>query len=281
MNFAKTIKAIKYKEARREAGEEVFVSLIEEIDKELVRPTRFEGEAARKNAMMLASDLKVGDIENALEVFNVLYDQLSNTRPRAKGVFHPSSLEGDCPRMLWYEIQEEPITDKVFRGIDAKLQRTFDQGTWFHLYIQQKLINAGVLEKAEVLVHDEEWKISGRGDGIVLMPDRRLLEIKTCSSFSFKKALIGPFETHKKQVCVYQTILQKTYPDLKHVHFLYFNKDTSEMIEHLYVPEKEIIDAQFGKMKLVLESKSEPKRDCANNSCPQAMNCPYRTKCFK
>ena len=231
------------------------ISLVDAIHIQALNP----GPLNKKKLTRLVNNLKITlldeEWEEALETFTELYAQMMKVRPRAEHVFHPSTLEQDCPRMLWYDINKVPKTNKVYKQFTAQTFLTFDQGTWFHHYAQQKLKAAGILVKAEVRVHDADWKIDGRADGDLRIPEKALLEIKTMGSFQFKKAIIQnkPFDYHIKQAGLYAHFL-----GYKYVVFLYFNKDTSEMKEFVYEVDDEVNKPLLEKMRMILDAKKPP-----------------------
>ena len=71
---------------------------------------------------------------------------------RAEGVFPPSQLLDGCPRLMYYDLCRLPPSDVRVSTITGELQRTFDVGTWYHVYMQAILYKIGLLEQAEVPV---------------------------------------------------------------------------------------------------------------------------------
>ena len=273
MSFSRTIMRIK----NRQEGKGLKVSIIDAIHEQVLAGERFNPKKAARLTKLLLKAITENHSEDAAEVFTELYGQIINMKTRAPHVFHPSSVEGDCPRMLWYDINKTPASDKSIRSFTPEIIMTFDQGTWFHHYVQNKLKKAGVLTKAEIPIVDIVKKISGAMDGDVWVPEEAGLEIKTMNSFQFKKAQMTnkPFPNHCKQAGVYGHV--KGY---KKIVFLYFNKDTSQMLEFHWDMDYKIIQPVLDKMDNILKSKKEPARMCADNKCERALQCSFRTHCF-
>lgn len=194
--------------------------------------------------------------------------------------FHPSSLRHDCERQLFYFIGGTPYSDRVADGIDGRVQMIFDQGHWFHSYIQAVLHKAGILVQAEVPVVDKKRYIGGRMDGKVKWKGEIMaLEIKTMNSFRFAKGKIAPFEDN-----VFQNSFYADHLGIDKILFLYFNKDTSEIAVHIKPTNKTFARLANEKIDHVLESielDKPPRRTCKSKDSEKAVTCPFRTLCFK
>jgi hypothetical protein len=273
MSFSRTIRKLQH----REAGKGLKVSLIESIHENVLKHPAFSKKRASVYLKQLIRLLEEDNVEEAAETFSDLYAQFLTIRPRAEHVFHPSTLSNDCARMLWFDLNKTPRSDKKLSVFKAQTYITFDQGSWFHLYAQQKLKDERVLTKAEIRVHNAEWKVDGRMDGEVLVPEAAGLEIKTMNSFQFNKAKATnkPFIEHMKQAGLYAYFLK-----LKKVVFLYFNKDTSEMLEFHWDIDMTIIQPMLDKMQKILKAKKPLERECPNKTCERALGCPFKTHCF-
>lgn len=252
MSFSRTISRI----VDKKDGKIRAISLVDALDAQVLNPRKVSKKKLLRIARSLYTTLKDNEISEALEIFSELYSQMMLVRERPQGVFHPSSLETDCPRCLWHDIHNTPKTDEVYTLFSPQTLMTFDQGTWFHLYAQQKLKDAGILIKAEVQVKNDDWKVDGLTDGDIRIPEKALLEIKTMNSFQYKKACITnkPFESHVKQASLYAH-----FKGYEWIVFLYFNKDTSDKKEFVYKVDKSIIEKSLQKMELILKSKTPPK----------------------
>lgn len=214
--------------------------------------------------------------------FNSLYSLVMAPDKRAKGVFHPSQLLDGCPRQMTYDLLRVPPTDRVTRPIGAELQRTFDVGTWYHLYIQMILYRVGYLEQAEVPVINTEKYLNGKADGVIkeeVFGERVVLEIKSMNTWNFSKAIFKPFKKHEFQASLYAREL-----GIKKVLYLYINKDTSEIREFLMPINEEQLAIADKKMDAVIDhvkNKTLPPRCCSDMYCDCALACPFATKCFK
>lgn len=214
--------------------------------------------------------------------FQKLYSLVMAPDKRAKGVFHPSQLLGACPRQMTYELSGTAPTDKISRPIGAELQRTFDVGTWYHVYMQNILYSIGLLEQAEVPVVNREKYLNGKADGVFkeeVFGEKVVLEIKTMNSWNFSKAVFRPFKKHEFQASLYAREL-----GAKKVLYLYINKDTSEIREFLMpINEEELAKADKVMLSVIghVKDKTLPPKCCADKFCDSAMACPFVSLCFK
>ena len=175
--------------------------------------------------------------------FQKLYSLIMAPDKRAEGVFHPSQLLQGCPRQMAYDISGVTPSDHTKRRIGAALQRTFDVGTWYHIYVQNLLFQLDFLEGAEVPVVNKKKYLNGKADGVFkpeVFGERVVLEIKTMNSWNYQKAVFKPFKKHEFQASLYAREL-----DIKKVLYLYINKDTSEMKDFLMpINEEELLVGQ-------------------------------------
>lgn len=222
------------------------------------------------------------DRDSFFSEFNSLYSLVMAPDKRAKGVFHPSQLLDGCPRQMTYDLLRVAPTDRITRPIGAELQRTFDVGTWYHLYIQMILYRVGYLEQAEVPVINTEKYLNGKADGVIkeeVFGERVVLEIKSMNTWNFSKAIFKPFKKHEFQASLYAREL-----GIKKVLYLYINKDTSEIREFLMPINEEQLAIADKKMNAVIDhvkNKTLPPRCCSDIYCDCALACPFATKCFK
>jgi len=199
-----------------------------------------------------------------------------------KEFLHPSSFMDDCQRKLHYDLTGTEYSNAT-EPITTQLQRIFDFGTIIHVYIQYHLYRKGVLAAAEAAAVRPERRIRGKADGLLSFSFYRggkkiLLEIKTANSFSFSKAKREPLLKHKRQTTVYANAL-----GIDQVLFVYINKDTSEMAEHLMDVDPAITAETELVMREVVESVetgTAPSRSCRDAYTNNALNCPYRDHCF-
>lgn len=213
--------------------------------------------------------------------FNSFYSLVMAPDRRAVGVFHPSQLLSGCPRQSAFEIMGVSPSSCA-KTIKASLQRTFDVGTWYHLYIQAILYRAGVLEGAEVPVINKERFLNGKADGVIkssVFGERVVLEIKTMNSWVYAKAPFSPYTKHEFQASLYAREL-----GIKKILYLYINKDNSEIKEFLRPVNEEQLSIADEKMNDIISHVKEgtlPKRICADKFCSDALGCPFSDRCFK
>lgn len=222
------------------------------------------------------------DRDRFFSVFNTLYSLVMAPDKRAKGVFHPSQLLDGCMRQMTYDLMKVEPTDRVTRPIGAELQRTFDVGTWYHIYIQSILYRIGYLEQAEVPVINKEKYLNGKADGVFkdeVFGEKVVLEIKTMNNWNFTKAVFKPFKKHEFQASLYAREL-----GAKKVFYLYINKDTSEIRGFLMPINEEQLSLADKKMENVIfhvKNGTLPKRSCTDKFCDNALACPFSSLCFK
>lgn len=221
------------------------------------------------------------DRDKFFSAFFSFYNGVMSPDRRAEGVFHPSQLLNGCARAFYYELCGTPPSNEVPRTISASLQRVFDVGTWYHVYMQGILYKIGYLEQAEVPVVNEEKYLSGHADGVIkekVFGERVLLEIKTMNSWTFQRAAFKPYKHHEFQASLYAREL-----GIRKILFLYINKDTSEIREFLVPLNEEQLKIADEKMNLVIDAvktKTEPERVCTGSTADGAFACPYRNLCF-
>lgn len=222
------------------------------------------------------------DREEFFKEFSKLYTLVMAPDKRAKGVFHPSQLLDGCIRQMTYDLLGTPPSDFSKRVIGPELQRVFDVGTWYHVYIQNILYNMGYLEQAEVPVVNEEKYLNGKADGMFkeeVFGEKVVLEIKTMNNWNFTKAIYRPFKKHEFQASLYAREL-----GARKVLYLYINKDTSEIRDFLMPineEQLEIADKKMNKVISHVKEKTLPPRSCADKFCDNAVACPFTTLCFK
>ena len=263
-------------------------SVVREIDKAcaggitdsgIFSVPRIKKMAIPMNDLLIAEEF---DRDAFFLAFNKFYMAVMAPARRAKGVFHPSQLLDGCERQMYYDLTGTAPSDTPPRGIDGKLQRIFDLGTWHHLYVQSILFELGLLERAEVPVVNKDKYLSGSADGVFkpeVFGERVVLEIKTMNDFQWKKAVFKPFDKHEFQASIYAREL-----GIRKVLYLYINKNTSEMKEFLVDINADQLALADRKMNYVIRAVKEkkvPERACGDRFCEQASACPFATLCFK
>ena len=195
-------------------------------------------------------------------VFNELYSLVMAPDKRAKGVFHPSQLLDGCLRGMAFDLMGEEYTNPKGKH-SGDLQRTFDVGTWYHIYMQNILYKIGFLAQAEVPVISKERYLNGKADGVFndsVFGEKVVLEIKTMNSWNFSKAVFRPFKKHEFQASLYAREL-----GAKKVLYLYINKDNSEIRDFLMPINEEqlaIADAKMNKVINHVKKGTLPNRTC-------------------
>lgn len=261
-------------------------SLLAALDKEITKP---EGTFNPRKLLAAANlfqetseEFVTGEVayKDLADKFFRVFEAMFAPAPRASGVFHPSSLSGACERALYYELSGVPYSDRTAGRPDAKLQRIFDTGTWWHLYIQVKLYRAGVLEDMEVPVISLDLGINGRGDGLVKPVKKRyLLEIKTINSYQFGRLTTKPLESHWEQASIYAHVLE-----VEDILFLYIDKDTCDIKEIFVERNPKMVSSLVGKIRRVQDSvadKEQPERICPDKFNSIALRCKFCTHCFQ
>ena len=238
----------------------------------------------KRQLKSMLSELEKGDFnrDNFFSEFNTLYSLVMAPDKRAKGVFHPSQLLDGCPRQMAFDLLNTEPSDEIKRAIGGALQRVFDVGTWYHIYMQNILYRLGYLKAAEVPVVNKEKYLNGKADGVFkkeVFGEEVVLEIKTMNNWNFSKAIFKPFKKHEFQASLYAREL-----GIKKVLYLYINKDTSEIRDFLMPINEEQLELADKKMNKVIshvKEKTLPRRSCSDKFCDAAIVCPFATLCFK
>lgn len=273
---------------RSSSKEEEKVSISQAIDKAcsdgITAVGRFSVTKIRKGLKEMLTLIESDEFsrDKFFSEFNKVYSLVMAPDVRAKGVFHPSQLLDGCARAMYYDLVGEAPTDFALRKFTGTIQRVFDVGTWYHIYMQNILYNIGYLEQAEVPVISKEKFLNGKADGVFkkeVFGEKVVLEIKTMNSWNFSKAIFRPFKKHEFQASLYAREL-----GAKKVLYLYINKDTSELRDFLMPINEEQLALADKKMTSVIEAVKEgvpPKRFCSDKLCDVAITCPFATLCFR
>lgn len=285
-NLGRILKRISDKESETERK-----SVVSDIDKACSDGLTMMGSFSMKNIkLQLKNLLYLMDEDEDFNrdmffvEFQKLYSLVMAPDKRSKGVFHPSQLLQGCARQMAYDIMGTTPSDKVRRKTGAALQRTFDVGTWYHIYMQNLLYQLGLLEAAEVPVVNKERFLNGKADGVFkkeVFGERVVLEIKTMNTWNYGKAVFKPFKKHEFQASLYAREL-----GIKKVLYLYINKDTSEIKDFLMpINEEELAEADKKMDKVINSVKSGTIPDrpsaCSDRLCDLAIDCPFASLCFK
>jgi len=226
----------------------------------------------------------------------LIKEQLESTRDTLH--LHPSEIckRDWCPRSSWYTIKGYERKDKP---LSFQTLNIFAEGHNIHGKWQAWLMDAGILEKPEVPIYDEEHLIMGHADGIINdSKGRAVLEIKSVGAGTIRmedfdlfsnsttpdemwKKVRKPFMTHLRQINLYMYCLG--------IHdgvFIYEWKATQDVKEFAVRFQPELIEDILTSCRLVvraLESGIPPMRpawieDSSNKTCKA---CPYNEVCWK
>lgn len=130
---------------------------------------------------------------------------------RAIDVNAPSQV-GTCCRARYYARTGEKSD---VNSVDGRARRIFDNGTHYHLRMQDYMLNMKLLLMDEVPVLDEEHNIQGHTDGILNI-SRNLDTVEECAILELKSINSRGFESlkavkpeHKMQGLVYVYCIEK------------------------------------------------------------------------
>lgn len=147
--------------------------------------------------------------------------------PRSTERLHPSSFGPDaCLQRVWYDLVGEL---PEIGNFEPKTLMIFQTGHAVHDLVQGLLKDMfGRRFQAEVPARIPELYITGSCDGVLELDSARAgLEIKSINDKGFR-ALSGPKLPHLWQATTYSKAL-----DLPFMVYLYFNKNTSDLVEYV------------------------------------------------
>lgn len=227
---------------------------------------------------------------------HLIQQQLDSTRDTAH--LHPSEIckKDWCPRSSWYTIKGYEGKDESF---SFQRLNIFAEGHAIHEKWQKWLLDAGVLEQAEVPIFNEHYRIMGHADGIINDKNgRAVLEIKSVGMGTIRmedidlfkssdnpetlwKKIRQPFSTHLRQLNLYMYCL-----NLDSGVILYEWKPNQDVKEFSVKLQKELIeDILSGCQSVVtaLQSGIPPMRPTLAESSESRIckNCPYAKVCWK
>ena len=266
-------------------GAKGFPSVVTAIDRELMKDEKMFSERAVIIALNFLSEaIKNHEPPHVIQqAYQTFVDRFNAPRPRRRDVIHPSGLYYDCPRMLYYRLTDVEPANKAIRH-DAKTQRTFDVGHWYHKYIQKTLMTCGLMLEDEVFVQNKDLHLQGHCDGKIQLEGVVMTgEIKTANSRSYANVVKSgrPMDAHIYQASIYAREL-----NLDYLIFLYVNKDTSE-IHEIILNKSEFQSYQddaYEKIHGIVDAVKkgvEPARVCGSAIDDRAMKCEYCNHCFK
>jgi hypothetical protein len=258
-------------------------SLVTALDRKVLVDTPVYSTRAVHAALALFNSVvKTGRKKDIQAAFDALTKAVNAPRSRDDTMIHVSSLEYACERAMYYRITKAPKTNTPVTQFSPALMRTFAVGQFYHEYIQNDLIELGLLREKEVRVLNKPLHLIGHNDGEgELNTEEYMLEIKTMNSFAYMNAKKrGVSDSHKYQASVY---LEERKID--RVIFMYVNKDNSELME-FPMERKALVkhkDDAYEKINYIGEHvsiKKEPERTCVTPTDKRALGCVYCNLCF-
>jgi hypothetical protein len=191
---------------------------------------------------------------------------------RATGSFYPSGLEG-CKRALAFNYLKAPVNDV---HLEPRTMITFELGNHIHDRFQwmfgkiAKRNGWQFIPEMRILRLLNPWFISGRCDGVFILGngDKEGIEIKSIHQDGFNRLYDRPLYEHQYQGNTYQKLL-----GFNRMHYLYVNKNSSQL-KYFAVPfDRELFDEVAGKIERILLRLQDgrlPKRitpDCRDPKC--------------
>jgi hypothetical protein len=214
-------------------------------------------------------------IPSIVEVLSRRNTEVSKSR---SGCIHPSSLCKKCPRALFFQLTKAERNPTV---IKYSTRLIWDTGN----YIEDQLVKylrdyyKEAIEQ-QVLAVDNDYNLRGYLDVVISLPESRLgVEIKSSNDFLFKKTKkTYPPEEYVWQATTYYKLLK-----LDKLIWLYYNKNTSDLLEIDFKYSEEIWDK-------ILKKCYEVNKSAALNIAPKMLNrckphgdieCEYKNVCLK
>ena len=191
---------------------------------------------------------------------------------RASGSFNPSGLEG-CKRAMAYNYLRAPVNDV---HLEPRLIITFQLGNHIHDRFQWMFAKVArrkgwdFLPEHRIIRTLNPWFISGRCDGVFLIPDapNEGLEVKSIHKAGFDRLYDVPLLDHQYQGNTYCGLLK-----IPRMHYLYICKDNSQIKVFSLPFDREMFNDTVGKIErilLKLQDGKLPKRitpDCKDPKC--------------
>ena len=185
---------------------------------------------------------------------------------RDYGEYWSASSAGYCMRKNIFERLGVPHVEK---DSDERTTRVFEAGHIFHEFIQRITKDAGLSIAQELELLDDDLKIKGHFDDLVLIDGKLILyDYKTAHSRWFEYAKGRPMSHYNKmQLGTYMYMLRKEKPELDESRILKISKDDLRLHEIvlLWTPdlEKEIV-GYWRTLNGYWEKKTIPKCTCAD-----------------
>ena len=201
-----------------------------------------------------------------------------NGREKTPFFFHPYFFNLNCQRQQQFYYLESSLNLK-FRtknsGVNAQLQRIFDNGSSMHIRWQKYLEDAGILVEAEHRFIDQVNRISGYIDAIVVVNNiKYIVELKSINHFSFQK-LKEPKPEHCIQVQLYSMV---TGLDC---FVLYENKNTQEVKEFFVRKNEDVVKQIKSLMFTIKESPNTKTILQKTDQINLCQSCRYMDICYR
>tara|TARA_Y100001973_G_scaffold11452_2_gene15568 strand:- start:2817 stop:4133 length:1317 start_codon:yes stop_codon:yes gene_type:complete len=194
-----------------------------------------------------------------------------NKRPSKShndGRLHPSELcRSKCLRRLSYSLRME---EKV-ETFSPYLRRIFDMGHSVHDALQDAMVASKI--PIEKRVERNDILLRGSADGVT---DTHIVEIKSASGNSHQKRQESgkPQKEHVYQASIYAAVL-----DRKRIEFLYYNKDTAEILRQDVPMDNDLWLETVKKAKEILEYHNKGELAPRLEGKTRCKECPYKAKC--
>ena len=223
-----------------------------------------------------------------------------NNQERDSLHLHPSEIckKDWCPRSSWYKIKGYPSPEQSFT-----LQRLniFAEGHLIHKKWQDWLLEAGVLDAAEVPVVDIDHHIIGHADGVVNdKHGKAVLEIKSVGVGTIRMEDYGMFAPYgKKEITIDELWASIKYPFASHIRqtqlymyclgihnaiILYEWKATQDVKEFAISFQPDIVDSILASCYSVVKALDEPAPPARPVWVSQehrvCKSCPYKKECW-
>jgi hypothetical protein len=180
---------------------------------------------------------------------------------RNYGEYWPASSAGYCMRKVMFDRLQVPYVKE-----EPRKQRVFEAGHIFHEWIQRITKEAGLSIEQESELVDDELKVKGHFDDLVVIQHTILYDYKTAHSYSFKYKKDKPMSHfHRMQLATYIYMLRKLYPELSEGRILIISKDDLRMDEKQLIWSEEVeheVISYWEKLNEYWKTKKLPPCTC-------------------
>lgn len=241
------------------------------------------------------------------KVADFVRKQLTKPPKERRGVFSPSAL-GGCSRAQVFRFTK--IETK--KTINTDLQNIFMTGHFMHLKWQCLLLQAGIIEDAEVEVRHAKRNLMGTMDGIGIIPQSKLDAFPEVYDVPYKPAIMAGHKWRSQRDKKYfgleiksingrnfDFLLRNNAPNLSHIYqvhvymaasglsvfsVVYENKDSGEWKEFTVVRDPQIlrdVEAKLGALQNYVDTRTLPTilEPCQSHTGPYR-SCPFASQCL-